>query len=62
MLKDVNASEHTVGTEKYSSETLIEFKNARFAYPARPLQSVLRGLDLKVKHHDYIICNLYLLK
>jgi hypothetical protein len=39
--------------QKYSSTvSLIEFQNARFAYPARPTQPVLRSLDLKVKSHD----------
>jgi ABC-type multidrug transport system fused ATPase/permease subunit len=50
ILKDINPRESVEVTEKlHSFETpLIEFKNARFAYPARAAQPVLRNLDLKL--------------
>ena len=54
-LKDVDPCKAVEAVEKGSSEApLIVFKNARFAYPARPTQPVLRGLDLKVYKGQFI--------
>jgi ATP-binding cassette subfamily B (MDR/TAP) protein 1 len=33
---------------------LIEFKNARFAYPSQPTHPVLRGFDMTVRSHRII--------
>jgi ABC-type multidrug transport system fused ATPase/permease subunit len=57
MLKDVGMNGGAEAErEKPSLESpLIEFKNARFAYPARPTQPILRGLNLKAKFHDSIL-------
>lgn len=47
--RDMESDESNLDAEKLSSASpLIEFKNAKFAYPARPSQPILRGLDLKV--------------
>lgn len=55
VLKDVDPCKTVEATEKGSFEApLIEFKNARFAYPARPTHPVLRGLDLKVHKGQFI--------
>ena len=58
ILKDIDPRESVEVTEKLrASETetpLIEFKNARFAYPTRATQPVLRCLDLKLQKGQFI--------
>jgi ATP-binding cassette subfamily B (MDR/TAP) protein 1 len=53
--KDINKSETVDDTERESNDLYsVEFKNARFAYPARPGQPILRGLDLKIHKGQFI--------
>lgn len=50
----INSSEGTNLRESCPLETIIEFRNVHFRYPARPDVEVLTGLNLKVRKGDKI--------